>query len=185
MSEFSKAFRAARASGKKVFSWNGKSYNTKLKADSPAAKKVPTPTPRPNTTPTPDVASRTTDKVSAPAAKAEPANAPTVKQRGLPQSERTSGVVSQVVKAIQQSTSDFRDAAQATDKSLGKDASAPATDKTVTASTSKAVENRLQKAVDSATSKVAAKSASAKTTSAADKPDPKKVIRGRNGLPIK
>ncbi|MBY5849786.1 hypothetical protein HFN51_04340 [Rhizobium leguminosarum] len=32
MTEFSKAFRAARASGKKVFSWNGKSYTTKLKA---------------------------------------------------------------------------------------------------------------------------------------------------------
>lgn len=32
MSEFSKAFRAARSAGKKVFSWNGKSYTTKLKA---------------------------------------------------------------------------------------------------------------------------------------------------------
>ncbi|MBY5581851.1 hypothetical protein [Rhizobium leguminosarum] len=32
MSEFSKAFRAARAAGKKVFSWNGKKYTTKLKA---------------------------------------------------------------------------------------------------------------------------------------------------------
>jgi hypothetical protein len=34
MAEFSKAFRAARASGKKTFQWNGKSYTTKLKPKS-------------------------------------------------------------------------------------------------------------------------------------------------------
>ncbi len=57
MSEFGKAFRAARASGKKVFTWNGKSYTTKLKSEAgssktPASvknpKNVPTPTPRPS-----------------------------------------------------------------------------------------------------------------------------------------
>lgn len=33
MSEFGKAFRAARSAGKKTFSWNGKSYTTKLKSE--------------------------------------------------------------------------------------------------------------------------------------------------------
>jgi hypothetical protein len=196
MSDFGKAFRAARASGKSVFAFGGKSYNTKLKSDSPAAKavaakKVPTPTPRPSNTPAPDVASKTTDKVSAPAstpaaptvvAKAAPNNAPTVKQRGIPQDQRTPGVASQVAKAVQQSTSDFRDAAQAADKSLGQDASAPNTDKTATASITKPVDNRIQKAVDAATTKIAAKTAPAAPTA---KVDPKKVIRGRNGLPMK
>jgi hypothetical protein len=196
MSDFGNAFRAARASGKKVFSWNGKSYNTKLKSDSQAAKavaakKVPTPTPRPDNTPKPDVASKTTDKVSAPAstpaapavvAKAAPNNAPTAKQRGIPQDQRTPGVVSQVAKAVQQSTSDFRDAAQAADKSLGQDATQPGTDPTATASTAKPVDNRIQKAVDAATTKVTAKTAPA---APAAKVDPKKVIRGRNGLPMK
>ena len=40
-SDFKSAFRAARASGKSVFTWNGKSYNTKLKeADGPATPKA-------------------------------------------------------------------------------------------------------------------------------------------------
>lgn len=43
MASFSEAFRSARKSGKKEFSWNGKRYNTKLKEDSG----VPTPTARP------------------------------------------------------------------------------------------------------------------------------------------
>jgi hypothetical protein len=33
MASFKDAFRAARAAGKKEFSWNGKSYNTKLKEE--------------------------------------------------------------------------------------------------------------------------------------------------------
>jgi hypothetical protein len=42
-SKFGRAFAEARKAGKKVFSFNGKSYNTKLKEDSG----TPTPTPRP------------------------------------------------------------------------------------------------------------------------------------------
>ena len=40
-SDFKSAFRAARASGKSLFTWNGKSYNTKLKEDGgPATPKA-------------------------------------------------------------------------------------------------------------------------------------------------
>ena len=42
---FAKAFAAARKAGKKVFTYNGKSYNTKLAADTP--KKGPIPSARP------------------------------------------------------------------------------------------------------------------------------------------
>lgn len=45
LSKFGKAFAEARKSGKKEFSFGGKSYNTKLKEDGP--KKVPTPTAKP------------------------------------------------------------------------------------------------------------------------------------------
>lgn len=56
MASFKNAFASARKGGKKTFSWNGKSYNTKLKGESVAAKQVykstpqkaPTPTARPN-----------------------------------------------------------------------------------------------------------------------------------------
>lgn len=44
MATFKEAFRSARSSGKKEFTWNGKQYNTKLREDS---KSVPTPTSRP------------------------------------------------------------------------------------------------------------------------------------------
>lgn len=44
-SKFGKAFAAARKSGKKEFSFGGKSYNTKVKEDGPA--NVPTPKARP------------------------------------------------------------------------------------------------------------------------------------------
>jgi hypothetical protein len=49
MSSFGNAFSAARKAGKKTFSWNGKSYTTKLASSSKAPKSVPTPTPRPGT----------------------------------------------------------------------------------------------------------------------------------------
>lgn len=39
MSNFDKAFASARKGGKKVFSFGGKSYNTKLASDAPAKKK--------------------------------------------------------------------------------------------------------------------------------------------------
>lgn len=47
MAGFKEAFRSARKSGKKVFTWNGKSYNTKLREDSKLPSKAPTPTSRP------------------------------------------------------------------------------------------------------------------------------------------
>jgi len=46
MSAFKSAFAAARKSGKKVFSFEGKSYTTKLASSAPK-KPTPTPTPRP------------------------------------------------------------------------------------------------------------------------------------------
>lgn len=41
MSDFGKAFRAARAAGKDTFKWNGSSYNTKLASDTPTPPKRP------------------------------------------------------------------------------------------------------------------------------------------------
>lgn len=38
---FKEAFRAARADGKKVFTWNGTSYNTKMASDTPTPPKRP------------------------------------------------------------------------------------------------------------------------------------------------
>ena len=43
---FSKAFSAARKAGKKVFTYNGKSYNTKLAADTPKKGPIPSAAPR-------------------------------------------------------------------------------------------------------------------------------------------
>jgi hypothetical protein len=40
-SAFEKAFASARKAGKKVFSYNGKSYNTKLASDTPKKGPVP------------------------------------------------------------------------------------------------------------------------------------------------
>ncbi|MER8406995.1 hypothetical protein NKH16_20065 [Mesorhizobium sp. M1307] len=45
MSAFKSAFAAARKSGKKVFTWEGKRYTTKLAASTP--KTAPRPTPKP------------------------------------------------------------------------------------------------------------------------------------------
>jgi hypothetical protein len=65
MSKFEKAFAAARKSGKKEFSFGGKSYNTKLKADAPTAtksqtsKNIPVPKDRPAVAVPKDKPSRT------------------------------------------------------------------------------------------------------------------------------
>lgn len=50
MAGFKEAFRAARKSGKKVFTWNGKSYNTKLK-DSGSKSSLPDKAPKPTSNP--------------------------------------------------------------------------------------------------------------------------------------
>lgn len=42
MATFKEAFRSARSSGKKTFTWNGKSYNTKLAEDTPKPRAKPT-----------------------------------------------------------------------------------------------------------------------------------------------
>ena len=47
LSKFGAAFKAARKSGKKEFSFGGKSYNTKVKGEGDEPKKVPTPTAKP------------------------------------------------------------------------------------------------------------------------------------------
>lgn len=61
MASFNSAFASARKSGKKVFTWNGKSYNTKLADEAPKKKafastpkkgpapgaRAPIPTPKP------------------------------------------------------------------------------------------------------------------------------------------
>lgn len=48
MTSFSKAFAAARKSGKKNFSWQGKSFNTKLAKGGTAPKNVPVPGAKPS-----------------------------------------------------------------------------------------------------------------------------------------
>lgn len=50
MTNFEKAFAAARKAGKKEFSWNGGKYNTKL-ADSPKVAKTPKTAPIPTARP--------------------------------------------------------------------------------------------------------------------------------------
>lgn len=50
MAGFKEAFRSARKSGKKVFTWNGKSYNTKLK-DSGSKSSLPDKAPKPTSNP--------------------------------------------------------------------------------------------------------------------------------------
>lgn len=45
-SKFESAFASARKAGKKTFSFNGKSYNTKVASPSSAPKSAPTPTSR-------------------------------------------------------------------------------------------------------------------------------------------
>lgn len=46
LSKFGAAFKAARAAGKKEFSFGGKKYNTKVKGEGDAPKSAPTPTSR-------------------------------------------------------------------------------------------------------------------------------------------
>lgn len=72
MASFKESFASARKAGKKEFKWNGKSYNTKLAADTP--KKGPVPTPRPQaksgtraseqTSKNKGTSSRTSDQIS-------------------------------------------------------------------------------------------------------------------------
>jgi len=65
MTEFGKAFRAARSAGKKTFSWNGKLYTTQLKDETKAKassstayarnpRNVPVPAQRPSSSDTGD-----------------------------------------------------------------------------------------------------------------------------------
>ncbi|MER8591837.1 hypothetical protein NKH33_09575 [Mesorhizobium sp. M1182] len=106
MSAFKSAFAAARKSGKKVFTWEGKRYTTKLAASTP--KTAPRPTPKPAQAapaaaavkrPRPLAAAKTaapaaaaaspspqyrgTSKVAAPAAPAAAPSAPAKKSLGI------------------------------------------------------------------------------------------------------
>lgn len=74
MSKFKEAFRAARKSGAKVFTFNGKSYNTKLKEEggSSKTKSVPVPQSKPSgKTPTPKARPK-----DGPEARSRPARSP-------------------------------------------------------------------------------------------------------------
>lgn len=64
MTSFKKAFAAARKSGKKQFTWNGKRYNTKLKSDtkSSAPAKSKRPKARPSTKSSPRPKARSYEK---------------------------------------------------------------------------------------------------------------------------
>lgn len=68
MASFSKAFASARKGGKSTFTWNGKSYNTKLAKGGTAPKNVPVPGKKPSTV----KATATTSSVKATGAKAGP-----------------------------------------------------------------------------------------------------------------
>lgn len=90
---FKQAFASNRAAGKKEFTWNGKSYNTKLATDTkkPAAKKFastpkegPIPTPAPRGSSLPKGMSK-----NVPIAEDKKTNTGSMK---LPSAEKTSGV---------------------------------------------------------------------------------------------
>lgn len=70
LSDFGRAFRDARNSGKKTFTWNGKLYTTKLKgedskASSPSYARVPKVGPVPAQRPTNDATTTTTSNAGA------------------------------------------------------------------------------------------------------------------------
>jgi hypothetical protein len=73
MANFNSAFAAARKAGKKEFSWGGKSFNTKLKAEG-TSKKVSLPKTAPVPTPKP-MAAKATVKATARPVSATPAKA--------------------------------------------------------------------------------------------------------------
>ncbi len=59
MATFKEAFAAARKSGKKEFTWNGKRYNTKVKGEGSSASS-PRPKARPGSSAKPKTSSATT-----------------------------------------------------------------------------------------------------------------------------
>lgn len=87
MATFKEAFRSARKAGKKVFSWNGKSYNTKLSNGTPATVKAPgsRPSKLPDTVKVPGsrpgAAAKTTTARGTPTGKS-PTAAPSGRARG-------------------------------------------------------------------------------------------------------
>ncbi|TCR92582.1 hypothetical protein [Rhizobium sp. BK376] len=93
MSDFGNAFKAARASGKKVFTWNGKSYTTKLKSETTAKapKNVPTPTPKPDNTPPGD---KTKDDTLQPSSTTDSSGADTPAPQQGPKPAKDVGIAS-------------------------------------------------------------------------------------------
>lgn len=95
---FNTAFAAARKAGKKVFSWNGKTYNTKLKGETksslPSSKNAPVPKERPGT----KVASKNVpvpkDKPSATSGAKVAAQKPVGVQQDYPRPAKRVGIAS-------------------------------------------------------------------------------------------
>ncbi|MER9596124.1 hypothetical protein [Mesorhizobium sp. M0244] len=99
MSTFKSAFAAARKSGKKVFTWEGKRYTTKLAASTP--KKAPIPTPKP-TQAAPAAAAVKKPRPLAAAASSAPAATPAKKSLGIVPTgtTRSTGLIKSVRSAL-------------------------------------------------------------------------------------
>jgi hypothetical protein len=195
MSNFGNAFRSARNSGAKTFTFNGKSYTTKLKSEVNGAAKTPktgpVPTPRPsdrkpsvapsNTPPVQDDKTSTAaapvpskagypgDGIKRPTPAATPVTAPGYAGDGI----KRPGAAPKSTPARSATT-------------VGDGASSDPAD---------TLNDRLQKAKARAAATLAAKAASAKPGYAGDgvkRPTPtadvaaiKRLVRGRNGLAVR
>jgi len=195
MSNFGIAFRAARNSGAKTFTFNGKSYTTKLKSEVNGAAKTPktgpVPTPRPSDR-KPSVAPSNTppaqdDKTST-------AAAPVPSKAGYPGDgvKRPTPDVTPVTASGYAGDGIKRPGA--TPKSAPTQSATTASDG-ATSDASNTLSDRIQKAKARAAATLAAKSASAKPGYAGDgvkRPTPtaddspvKRLVRGRNGLVVR
>lgn len=138
---FKDSFAAARKSGKKTFTFEGKSYNTKLASTPATPKKGPVPAPRPSagaTASSTSGASRSTSgKVSATSGASRSTSGKASATSGASRStsgktpdtskgpkSRTGqpmkGPIAEITGAISKSTAAFRENAKKTDESLGK-----------------------------------------------------------------
>ncbi len=190
MSNFGNAFRAARNSGAKTFTTNGKSYTTKLKSEVNSAAKTPktgpVPTPRPSDR-KPSVAQSNTPPVQDD--KTSTAAAPVPSKAGYPGDgvKRPTPAVTPVTASGYAGDGIKRPGA----------ATKPAPPQPAATDNNRAdtLSDRLQNAKARAAATLAAKAASAKpryagdgvkrpTPTADDKPA-KRLVRGRNGLMVR
>jgi len=135
---FKDSFAAARKAGKKTFSFEGKSYNTKLASTPATPKKGPVPATRPAAASSTSGASRSTSgKTSATsgASRSTSGKASTTSGASRSTSGKTpdtskgpksrsgqpmKGPIAEITGAISKSTAAFRENAKKTDESLGK-----------------------------------------------------------------